>query len=126
MALNRSFKLNTGATIPAIGFGTWQAPPLEVEIAVEKALRCVYRHLDCAPIYRNEAEVGRGIKKSGVKREDIFLTTKLWNTKHAPEDVEGALDQSLKDLGVDYVDLYLVHWPMYVIYISRKLFSDAL
>jgi len=112
MALNRLFRLNSGADIPAIGFGTWQAPPHEVEAAVEMALKAGYRHLDCAPIYRNENEVGNGIRKSGVKREDIFITTKLWNTKHAPSDVEGALDQSLKDLGVSYVDLYLMHWPI--------------
>jgi len=112
MALNRSFTLNTGAKIPAVGFGTWQAAPHEVEDAVEIALKAGYRHLDCAAIYRNETEVGLGIKKSGVPREDMFITTKLWNSKHDPKDVEPALDQSLKDLGVDYVDLYLMHWPV--------------
>jgi diketogulonate reductase-like aldo/keto reductase len=112
MALNRTFKLNNGNFIPAVGFGTWKAPPHQVETAVEHALRAGYRHIDCAPIYRNEGEVGRGIKKSNVKREDIFITTKLWNTKHDPKDVEGALDQSLNDLGTTYVDLYLMHWPM--------------
>jgi len=112
MALNRSFQLNTGTHIPAIGFGTWRAPPHQVEVAVEQALRAGFRHLDCAPIYRNEEEVGRGIKASGVKRADIFITTKLWNTKHDPKDVEASLDQSLKDLGTTYVDLYLMHWPI--------------
>lgn len=107
-----TFTLNTGARIPAVGFGTWQAAPHEVEHAVETALKEGYRHLDCAAVYGNEVEVGEGIRKAGVPRKDIFITSKLWNSKHAPADVEPALDQSLKDLGVDYVDLYLMHWPV--------------
>ena len=100
--------------MPSVGFGTWQAAPHEVEHAVEVALKEGYRHIDCAAIYRNENEVGEGIRKSGVARKEIFLTSKLWNNKHAPEDVEPALDSTLKDLGVEYLDLYLMHWPWYV------------
>jgi diketogulonate reductase-like aldo/keto reductase len=112
MSLNRTFSLNTGAKIPAVGFGTWQAAPNEVQKAVEIALRAGYKHIDCAAIYRNETEVGQGIKNSGVDRSEIFVTTKLWNTKHDPKDVEAALDKSLDDLGLEYVDLFLMHWPV--------------
>ena len=111
MGLQETFTLNTGAKIPAVGFGTWQAAPKEVETAVETALKCGYTHIDCAAIYRNEQEVGAGIKKSGVDRKDIFITTKLWNSRHEPEKVEAALDESLRDLGLEYCDLYLMHWP---------------
>ncbi|KAI6910057.1 putative aldehyde reductase I [Hortaea werneckii] len=110
--LSTHLTLNTGAKIPAVGFGTWQAAPHEVEHAVEEALKQGYRHIDCAAIYRNETEVGGGIKKSGVPREEIFITGKLWNTKHRPEDVESAVDKSLKDLETSYLDLYLMHWPV--------------
>jgi diketogulonate reductase-like aldo/keto reductase len=112
MPLPQHFTLNTGAAIPAIGFGTWQAAPGEVSAAVETALRSGYRHIDCAAIYRNEPEVGEGIRRSGVPRSEIFITGKLWNTAHAENDVEAALDKSLKDLGVEYLDLWLMHWPV--------------
>jgi len=110
MASTTQHKLNTGATIPAVGFGTWQDKDSQ-EGAVLTALKAGYRHIDTARIYGTEPAVGAGIKASGVPRSDIFLTTKLWNNSHDPKDVEPALDASLKDLGTDYVDLYLMHWP---------------
>ncbi|GIZ49753.1 hypothetical protein CKM354_001278000 [Cercospora kikuchii] len=112
MPLSSSFQLNTGTSIPSVGFGTFQAPPAEVEVAVQTALKAGYRHLDCASIYGNEDAVGRGLKASGIPREDVFITSKLWNNKHHPDDVEAALDQTLRDLGTSHVDLYLVHWPV--------------
>jgi diketogulonate reductase-like aldo/keto reductase len=92
----------------------WQAPRGEVGAAVKTALDSGYRHIDGAWAYRNEKEVGEALKESGVKREDVWLTSKLWNTFHAPEDVEPALDESLKALGTDYLDLYIIHWPLAV------------
>ncbi|KAL1956468.1 hypothetical protein VTO42DRAFT_7266 [Malbranchea cinnamomea] len=108
------FKLNTGVEIPALGLGTWQSGPGEVAEAVTHALNVGYTHIDTAFAYGNEAEVGKALAKafeSGrVKREDVFVTTKLWCTYHTR--VEEALDLSLKNLGLDYVDLYLMHWPI--------------
>ncbi|OJD14253.1 hypothetical protein AJ78_05382 [Emergomyces pasteurianus Ep9510] len=105
------FKLNTGAYIPAIGLGTWQDQAAQ-EKAVLAALEAGYRHIDTAAIYGTEAAIGRALKKSGIPREEIFISSKLWNNKHHPEDVDSAISQSLKNLGVSYVDLYLMHWPV--------------
>jgi len=105
----KTFTLNTGEKIPAIGLGTWQSKPNEVTEAVKIALKKGYRHIDTALAYGNEAEVGKGIKESGVPRNEIWLTTKLDNTWH--HRVTAGIDSSLKDLGTDYVDLYLMHWP---------------
>ncbi|KAL2430595.1 putative oxidoreductase C26F1.07 [Exophiala dermatitidis] len=104
------FTLNTGAEIPAIGFGTWQDKEAQ-EDAVYEALKAGYRHIDTARVYGTEPGVAKGIQKSGVPRSDIFITTKLWNNAHHPDDVEKACDASLKDLQTDYLDLYLMHWP---------------
>ncbi|KAJ5532362.1 hypothetical protein N7494_008914 [Penicillium frequentans] len=112
MSLGRTYKLNSGYEIPAVGLGTWLSKPHEVEKAVEHALRSGYRHIDAAACYQNENEVGNGWKKSGVPREEIFITSKLWNTHHHPDHVEEGLNQTLKDLQTDYVDLYLIHWPV--------------
>ena len=112
----KTFSLNTGDKIPAIGLGTWQSKPNEVRDAVKIALKKGYRHIDTALAYGNEHEVGQGIKDSGVPREDIWLTTKLDNTWHhiVPEGIES----SLKSLGTDYVDLYLMvgytEWSLYI------------
>ncbi|KAI0420764.1 aldehyde reductase 1 [Xylaria grammica] len=112
MSSGRTLKLNSGYSIPVVGLGTWQSGPHEVAKAVEHALRGGYRHIDAAACYGNENEVGEGIRASGVPRADIFVTSKLWNTHHRPHDVESALDETLKNLGTDYLDLYLIHWPV--------------
>lgn len=100
----------TGQKIPAIGLGTWQSPEDEVYVAVLTALKAGYRHIDTAAVYGNEVPVGKAIKASGVPREQIFVTTKLWLTHFM--NVEGALQESLKKLDLQYVDLYLMHWPV--------------
>ncbi|WP_024795721.1 aldo/keto reductase [Tomitella biformata] len=105
--------LNSGAAIPQLGLGVWQATDSETEGAVAYALgEAGYRHIDTAAAYGNEAGVGRGLATSGVPREDIFLTTKLWNSDQGYQRAFDAFDVSLDKLGVDYVDLYLIHWPL--------------
>ncbi|KAJ5891676.1 uncharacterized protein N7473_007904 [Penicillium subrubescens] len=121
MSLGRTFKLNSGYEIPAVGLGTWLSKPNEVENAVEVALRKGYRHIDAAACYQNENEVGNGWKKSGVPREEIFITSKLWNTHHHPDHVEEALNKTLSDLQTDYLDLYLIHWPVAFEYTNETL-----
>lgn len=115
MSFQETIKLNDGNVIPAIGLGTWLSKPGEVKAAVEHAVKSGYRHLDLAKIYGNHQEVGEGLKAvipSVVKREELFITSKLWNSAHKPKDVEAAYNDTLKELGLDYLDLYLIHWPV--------------
>jgi diketogulonate reductase-like aldo/keto reductase len=111
--------LNNGVRIPQLGFGVFQVPPEETQRVVEDALEAGYRHIDTAAAYRNEAAVGAAIAASGIPREDIFLTTKLRNGEQG--SAREAFHNSRRELGVDYVDLYLIHWPVP----SRNLFTGA-
>jgi 2,5-diketo-D-gluconate reductase A len=104
--------LNNGQRIPQLGFGVFLIPPAQTEAAVTHALQAGYRHIDTAELYGNEAEVGQAISKSGLSRAEVFVTTKLNNGAHRPDDARRAFDSSLKALGIDYVDLFLIHWPL--------------
>lgn len=111
-SLTDTFTLANGVEIPVVGFGTWQTPDGDVAYqSVLDALKAGYRHIDTAAAYGNEASVGRAIKDSGIPREELFITSKLWNDSHSYEAAKIALDKSLKLLGLDYLDLYLIHWP---------------
>lgn len=112
----RKLTFRNGDILPALGLGTWKSEPGEVYEAVLEAIKVGYRHIDCAFIYGNEKEIGDALQKAfqdGLcTREDIFITSKLWNNSHLAEDVEPALKQTLKDLQLEYLDLYLMHWPV--------------
>jgi 2,5-diketo-D-gluconate reductase A len=107
-----SLRLHDGVEIPQLGFGVFQVPPEDTQAAVEQALDVGYRHIDTAAAYRNERGVGAAVAASGIPREEVFVTTKLWNSQQGYESTLGAFEKSVQRLGVDYVDLYLIHWPV--------------
>lgn len=118
-SLTSPLKLSNGVEIPGLGFGTFQTPPDVTRQVVLDALEVGYRHIDTAFLYDNEMGVGQAVRESGLKREDVFVTTKLWNTDRGYDETLKAFEVSLDRLGLDYVDLYLIHWPA-----NRKQFGD--
>ena len=111
-----SIQLNDGNSIPQLGFGVFQIPPEETAEAVRLALEIGYRHIDTAEMYGNEREVGEALRASGLDRGEVFVTSKLNNSYHRPDDARRAFDQTLSELGFDYVDLFLIHWPLPTLY----------
>ena len=110
--LTDTFTLHNGYKIPCVGFGTWQTPDGETAVqAVKSAIENGYRHIDTAAVYQNEVGVGQGIIASGVDRKELFVTSKVWNTERGYEKTIAAFHQTLSDLQLDYLDLYLIHWP---------------
>lgn len=108
----RSLTLNNGVAVPQLGLGVWPLTDAQAYDAVSHALTAGYRHIDTAQVYDNEAGVGRAVRDAGIPRQDIFLTTKLWNADQGYEATLRAFDASLQRLGTDYLDLYLIHWPV--------------
>jgi 2,5-diketo-D-gluconate reductase A len=106
-----SITLNDGRSIPQVGLGVWRVPDAVATDAVGEALKVGYRHVDTAAIYENENGVGKGLRAAGVARQDVFVTTKLWNENQGFDKTLKAFDESLERLGLDHVDLYLIHWP---------------
>ncbi len=108
--------LNDGHTIPQLGFGVFQIPPQDTARAVSTALEVGYRHIDTAEMYGNERGVGEAVRASGLGRAEVFITSKLNNGFHRPDDARRAFEQTLSELGVDYVDMFLIHWPLPTLY----------
>lgn len=111
-SIQNTVSFHDGHSAPQLGFGVWQVENDMAATVVQTALDVGYRSLDTAAIYGNETGVGQGIAKSGIKREEIFLATKLWNDRHGHDSTIAAFEESLQRLGLDYVDLYLIHWPV--------------
>ena len=111
-----SLELNDGNAIPQLGFGVFKVPPEETASAVEAALRIGYRHIDTAEMYANERGVGEAIRATGLERSEVFITSKLNNGAHRPDDARRAFERTLTELGSDYVDLFLIHWPLPALY----------
>jgi methylglyoxal/glyoxal reductase len=113
LTLKSSAKLNNGVEIPYLGLGVYQSPPGEITLrAVRYALKIGYRQIDTAELYGNEKDVGRALRESGIRREDVFITTKVWNSHQGYDSTLYACEGSLGRLGLSYVDLYLIHWPV--------------
>ena len=106
-----TYKLSNGVEIPVIGYGTWQVEDDIAVASVEEAIKAGYRHIDTAQAYGNEESVGKAIRLSGVPRKDLFITTKLWNANHSYDLTMSSFEESMNKLGLDYLDLFLIHWP---------------
>ena len=118
--LTDTFRLKNGYEIPCMGFGTWQTPDGDTAVkAVREAIQAGYRHIDTAAAYENEAGVGNGIQAAGIPRDELFVTSKVWNTDRGYEKTREAFEKTLHDLQLEYLDLYLIHWSA-----SESRFSD--
>jgi len=128
MSFGNTITLSNGTKLPQVGFGSAWSAKDKIEVAVESAIRHGYRFLDLASIYGNQTEVGAALKKvipSVVKREELFISSKLWNASHHPDEVEKALDETLSQLGIEYLDLYLIHWPVAFIDQGRPSYENV-
>ena len=119
-SLKDTFTLNNGYNIPCIGFGTWQTPDGETAVnSVIEAIKSGYKHIDTAAIYGNENSIGKAIKESGINRDELFITSKVWNKDRGYKTTLAAFEKTINDLQIDYLDLYLIHWPA-----SANKFND--